>query len=244
MINKGLVSLQLAAFLMMAFYLSTVQADGSTIGKIYTPYVDQLGTEIEWEFRDSFLTREANQRSYRLGIGSSITETIYGEISLLAEQGDYHGNGNQDLEVEGYELELKWQLSEQGEYAADYGVMFELERESDIDTWEAATTLLVSKEFGRWTGTANAALIYESIKNLHSEWETSLALQTKYRLRESFEPALEYFKSDQSSGIGPVITGLFRVGIAKKVRWELGVIWELADSPIDKSIKAGLEFDF
>lgn len=219
-------------------------ADGSSIGKVYDPYVDQLGTEVELEYLDHKLQQDVGSRSYRLGLGLPVANMLFAEFSILAEDNGGQDGSNDSLEIEGYEAELKWQLSEQGEYAADFGLLFELERESDLDYWELSTVLLASKDFGRITGTANVALNYESIAGRPSEWETLAALQARYRWRQGFEPALEYFKSENTHAIGPVISGLMRIGAGKKLHWELGILWELEDNPVDKTLKARLEYEF
>lgn len=226
------------------FFIPLLLADGSSIGKIYTPYVEQLGTEIEVEYLHQKYREDADPRSYRFGVGRPITDKMFAELSILAENNGSKSGGNNNLEIEGYEAEIKWQLTEQGEYSADYAVMVELERESDLDVWELSSALLVSRDFGRVTSTANLALLYESANNRQSEWETSLAFQARYRWRSGFEPALEYFKSENTNALGPVISGLMRMGIRKKLRWELGVLWDLDNSPVDKTLKVRLEFEF
>ena len=45
-------------------------------------------------------------------------------------------DNGESLELEGFELEARRQLTEQGEYRADRGMLFEVERETSENTWE------------------------------------------------------------------------------------------------------------
>lgn len=223
----------------LLLYGQLLKADGSTIGKIYTPYVDQLGTEIELQLQDETGGVNFEGEKYRLGVGRPIMPMLFAELYVLAQR-----KSGGDAEVEGYEMELKWQITEQGEYSADYGVMLEVERETERNLWESSVKLLVSKEFGRYTGTLNGALTYETGEHLASEWETSLAAQWRYRYRPGFEPALEYFKGEDTNALGPVISGMFKPGIGKTWRWELGVIWGIDSDSVDRTVKGRLEYEF
>ena len=74
-------------------------------------------------------------------------------------------------------MEAKWQLTEQGEFWADWGMLFELEKEANEDVWEFATAVLAEKEWGKWSGTANFYVLREWGSDIESEWETKLNLQ-------------------------------------------------------------------
>ena len=213
-------------------------ADGNTVNKIYDPYVEPLETEIEFRHVHETLGNGSSTTQYQLGVGHAIAEQWFVEVYVSGA--DTAGAG---FQVDSYELELKTQLSEQGEYTLDYGLILELEKERD-GKWEAATVALLSKELGRWSATANLAAIYEWGRNVNSELETSAALQMRYRYKQMFEPAIEYFKSETTNAIGPVVSGLVRLGTAKKLRWELGMVFGIDGLSADKTLKASLEYEF
>jgi uncharacterized protein involved in tolerance to divalent cations len=151
---------------------------------------------------------------------------------------------NENLSVDTYELEAKWQLTEQGEYAFDWGLLFELEREIEENAWEFSTQMLVSRDWGRVSAVANVGVIYEWGERIQNEIETTLRVQTRYRLQEAFEPGLELHMGQDTRAIGPALTGLVRVSRGRKIRWELGLFAGLDEKSPDRTVKANIEFEF
>jgi len=222
-------------------FTALVSADGNSIDKVYHPYVLPLETEIEWRAisqhdEDDVLD---NQQTHRLGIGSSFVESWFTEIYLIGEK-----SSTEDFEINAMEIEAKVQLTEQGEYAADWGLLFELERDFDKNLTEVAAALLVEKEWGRWVGALNAFLEFEQREELNNEIETSLAMQLRYRYSRLFEPAFEFYQNQDTLAIGPAIMGNVRLGIAKKIHWEFGVILGLENDTPDQTIRALIEYEF
>ncbi len=224
------------------FFLSTsVFADGNSIDKIYHPYILPMETEIEWRaiFQKDENASVDNQQLHRLGIGRSFFENWFTEIYLIGEK-----SSTEEFDLSAIEIEAKLQLTEQGEYAADWGVLFELERELDENVGELAAALIIEKEWRRWVGTLNFFIEYEWRKELNNEIETAIASQLRYRFSRLFEPAIELYQNQDTLAIGPVVMGNVRLGIAKKVHWELGVIFGLQSDTPDQTIRALLEYEF
>jgi len=216
-------------------------ADGSVVDKVYSPYVEALEREIEYRIivqNDDNDTLDGVQ-VHRLGFGISWTDRWFSELYLIGAR-----TNEDSLSIEAYELETKWQITEQGEYWADWGLLFELETERDESIWEYATTLLVSKEWGRWVTTANLGLIYEWGSDIANEWETSLSIQGRYRLTRGFEPALEFYSGEDTKALGPTFVGNIRLGGRKKLRWEVGLIFGLDSESPDQTFRGMLEFEF
>ena len=217
-------------------------SDGSVIDKVYHPYVEQLEWELEWRMThedENPPTGVEDVQTHRLGLGHGFGEYLFAEAYLIGRRSE-----DDSLDLYAYELEVLWQLSEQGEYFLDYGLLFELEREDEEDVWEYGTTLLLEKEFGRFSGTANLGLIYEWGSDIRDEWETSLALQGRYRMSPRFEPALEFYMGEDTLGIGPVLMGMERLGALRALRWEAGVIFGADDDTADYTVRAVLEYEF
>ena len=218
------------------------QADGLVIDKVYHPYVEPLEREVEYRTLWIDGSDDENVRNgwrHRLGVGAAFLERFFAEFYFIAndDRGDH-------FSVDAYELELKWQLTEQGEYFADWGLLFELEKENDADIYEYATTLLAAKEFGQWTGTVNLAAIYEWGDRIENEWESSLASQLRYRYRPGFEPAIEFYSGQSAKALGPVAVGERRFSGRRKLHWELGVIFGLDSESPDQTVRGMLEFAF
>ncbi len=217
-------------------------SDGSVIDKVYHPYVEQLEWEIEWRMthEDQNPTSGVDDvQTHRLGMGHGFGEFLFAEAYLIGRR-----SADDSLDLYAYELEVLWQLSEQGEYVLDYGLLFELEKEDEEDIWEYGTTLLLEKEFGRFSGTANLGLIYEWGSDIKDEWESSLAVQGRYRMSPRFEPAIELYMGEDTLGIGPVLTGTERLGGRRALRWEAGVILGAEDDTADYTLRAVLEYEF
>lgn len=218
------------------------RADGLVIDKVYHPYVEPLAREVEYRVlwidgADGDTVSDGWR--HRLGFGAAFLERFFAEFYFIAND-----NRGDDFSIDAYELELKWQLTEQGEYFADWGLLFELEKENDDDIYEYATTLLAAKEFGQWTGTVNLSAIYEWGDSIEDEWETSLASQLRYRYRPGFEPAIELYSGESAKGLGPVAVGELRFTGRRKLHWELGVIFGLDSESPDQTVRGMLEFEF
>ena len=216
-------------------------ADGSTIDKVYHPYVQLLETEIEYRSRyqnDDDIDLD-DQQQHRFGIGRSLSDQLFAEIYVIGEN-----SAESDLKLTAIEAELKVQLTEQGEYDNDWGLMFELERETDANLWEASTTLIAAHEWSRWITTVNLSLHYEWGKDINNEFETSLAAQLRYRYSQALEPAFEFYIGEDTLGLGPVFTGVQGLAGRRKLLWEFGVIAGLDDSTPDTTWKFNIEYEF
>ncbi len=177
---------QLALLLSLAGFNAETHGDGSVIDKIYHPYVEQLEWELEWRMiyeDENPQTGLDRVQNHLLGLGHGFGEYFFAEVYLIGQQ-----SAGESMELDAYEVEALWQLSEQGEYFIDYGLLFELEKENNEDIWEYSTTLLLEKEFGRYSATANLGLMYEWGDDISNEWETYLALQGRYRMSPPWNP--------------------------------------------------------
>jgi hypothetical protein len=214
-------------------------ADGIIISKIYDPYVQPLETEIEFRSILQSDDQIPDTQKHSIGFGRSLSDRWAVELYAIGLNGP-----NENLSVDTYELEAKWQLTEQGEYAFDWGLLFELEREIEENAWEFSTQMLVSRDWGKVSAIANIGVIYEWGERIQNEVETTLRVQTRYRLREAFEPAFELHMGQDTKSAGPALTGLVRISNGKKLRWELGLFAGLDEKSPDRTVKANIEFEF
>ncbi|NOQ76675.1 MAG: hypothetical protein GQ475_02560 [Methylococcaceae bacterium] len=210
---------------------SPVQADSLAIDKVYHPYVQPLEREIEWR-----MISADGKKKHRFGIGKSLSDRLFVEAYMISS------NNNNGLDA--LEIEAKWQLTEQGEYSADWGVVVELEKDRHENNWEFATGLISEKEWGRWVGTANLWAIYEWGETVENELESSLSLQARYRYSRYFEPAIEFYSGANTRGLGPVVMGDVKLKGQKKLHWEVGAIIGLDSKTPNNTWRLLTEFEF
>lgn len=101
---------------------SAVHADGLAIDKVYHPYVQPLEKELEFRWLNYDVQNSNSNQIYRLGYGQSFSQYWFFEAYIIV------GRKTNDFQADAYELEAKVQLTEQGEYASDWGALFELEK--------------------------------------------------------------------------------------------------------------------
>ncbi len=215
-------------------------ADSAFIGKVYHPYVLPLERELEWRIsyneEDGDEHGRDNNMTQRFAFGHSLSERVTMQGYVLAErsQGD-------NFKVSGYELETRWMITEQGEYAIDWGTLFAIKRPSDENEWKIAVGLLAEKETGKFSTTGNLFLIYEPIE--HDD-QIELRMQHRYRWKPQLQPGLELFVGDDFIGLGPAFMGIHRFEGQKQLKWEAGFIFGLDEETSDRSIRFGIEFEF
>jgi hypothetical protein len=212
----------------------------SEIGRVYHPYVEPMEREIEWRSNiidDSGDSNHKDQKHW-LAAGYSINDRWFAEAYVIAAK-----DNGEALQVEGFELEAKLQLTEQGEYWADWGVLYELERETSENIWEAAISGLMEKEIGPTSLAANLSAIYEFGGGIDDEFETAAAFQWRWRYAEKFEPAIEYYQGDDLSAVGPVGLGMFRIG-RQKLKWELGLLFGVDNMTPDRTCRVLFEYEY
>lgn len=218
-----------------------VSADGLVVDKIYHPYVEPLERELEWRlvWQDEQPGRADREQRQSLAFGRAFGERWFGEAYLVGA-----GSARESLAVEAVELEAIRQLTEQGEYWADLGLLLELEKEFGEDIWEAGAGLLVEKELGLWSLATNLVIAQEWGADIDDELESRLALQARYRYARHFEPALEFHAGEDTRALGPALMGDIRLGMRRGLHWELGLLFGVdGDSP-DHSLRVGVEYSF
>jgi hypothetical protein len=220
---------------------TTLLADSNSISKIEHPYIQPQEKEISLQslYQKDNDPNKNHVLKHKLSLGRAFTDKWFAEISVSGKN-----TSSQNFQASSYEAEVKWQITEQGEYSADYGLLFEYENEHDIDIEEVSVSLLVEKQLGKWVGTTNLTSIYEWGKDINNEFESAIAVQAKYRYKPTLEPAIEFYAGELNKGIGPVFTGTPRLAHGKKLKWELGVIWGIDSDSADQTYRALLEYEF
>lgn len=214
---------------------------GGVIDKIYHPYVNPMEQELEWRgiFQDHQPFTADNIQRHRFAYGRSLSDRLFAEAYLIGEK-----SSNDSFDIEAYELEFIWQLTEQGEYWADWGLLLELEKKANLDQWELISGGLVEKEWGRWSGTANFIVVNRWGADSIDDTEARFSLQTRFRYSKAFEPAVEFYSGQDTLGLGPAFKGKVRLANRKTLNWEAGVIFGLDRSSPNRTLRLLLDLEF
>lgn len=227
----------------LLFLLCSVPAwaDGRVVDKVYHPYVQPLEREFEYRFAYQKQAEhpDNNAMAQKLGYGFSIAERMALEFYVMADR-----VSPEDYKLSGYELELRWMLTEQGQYSADWGMLFELERQNNSDNYEFTSGLLMEKEFGPTSLTLNGLLVYEWGQSLESELETEFRLQYRYRWLPAVQPAIEFYAGENYKGAGPSMMGVHKFSGLEQLKWEFAVIFAIDASTVNNTLRFALEYEF
>ena len=231
-------SIYLVIVALLTFLPRESHADGLVVDKVYHPYVLANERELEWRFMSS-QNDSVNRLGQRIGYGHALSDKFTMELYLIGERDQQN-----DFGLSAYELEGRWMLTEQGQYWADWGMLFELEKKHRVDDWEATAGVLFEKEIGITSLTVNIFIVQEWGETLESEMETEFRMKYRYRYRPEFQPAIELYTGENFFGLGPAFMGVHRIEGQRQLKWELGFISELSQSGKDHTLRFALEYEF
>lgn len=213
-------------------------ASAATSG-VYHPYVNTHEREVEYGVTWRGIGDGASALQ-RASVGYAWTDNVSTEIYLLSEFATHDRP-----RARGYEIEVRWQLTEQGEFASDWGLLLELETGAGLDHHEVGTGVLWEKELGhRWVAAANALIEYEFGGDIENELETAFRGQLRYLQQPAFEPAIEIYLDDTDYAVGPALLGAHRIAAGRQLRWEAGVYFGIDTTTPSVSARTNIEFEF
>lgn len=227
--------------LWVSLLTTSVQAEpsGGVVDKIYQPYVLPFEREIEWRLM-SRQNDEGNELVQRFAYGHALSEFVIAEFYVIGSR----EKEADDFGLEGYEMEVRWMITEQGKYWADFGAIFEIEKYHNEKIWEATSGLLMEKEIGQTSLTINALLAYEWGNVVDQELKTQLRVKYRYRWMPLLQPAIELYTGDDFIGIGPGFMGIHRFSSRQQLKWELGFIAGFNGDNKDHTLRFVLEYEF
>lgn len=226
----------LFSIIVFSTLFSIIQAK---ISRVYHPYVIPLEHELEYRtlLQDTKSTSDLEQLQL-IGYGQSFSEKLFLEFYLISENVE-----GQSADISAYEVEALIQLTEQGEFWADWGLVFEVEKVDSLSIWEISSGIIIEKEWGRWSTTANLFVIYEFGDDYENEIHTAGAFQLRYRHSRFIEPSLELYSSEYGTSIGPGLGGQLRFGL-QKLNWEIGLQFAIDNDAPDTYWRFLIDFEF
>jgi hypothetical protein len=240
---------------MLVLFVVASARDARAEFKVYSPYVTQ--GELELETRGTIASDHDKEidgnKTFIYEIGYA--PTAHWATSVLLEQEATHEEGESGhLNLEALAWENIIQLTEPGQYWADVALYLEYEKNlRDADVHQLETKLLLEKQIGRFTFTANPIFVHAIGPVGPHGLEFEYAWATRYRLRAELEPGFEAFGaigrvddvntlSEQTHQIGPDVRGAFRVG-SGKLLYNVGYLFGITDGSPDQAFKFELEYE-
>ncbi len=222
--------------------------------KVYYPTVEQGETEVEFRGHVDFDRNPArdNAQVYKTGVGYGFTDywfsEVYAEIARPA--------GGSSYDVETYEWENIFRLTDPGKYWADLGFIVSYEQargSNEPNKWELIP--IVQKQIGQQLVTLNVVFERETGNNAEKVWD----LEYAWQYRRFGNPVLEYGlegyghvgkvthwdpSSEQQHQIGPAIFGKVKPGVGRGLKYQFGLLFGLTDGTPQKTFYTNLEFEF
>jgi hypothetical protein len=118
-----------ATLVLLVIFIGCSWADGIPVDKVYHPYVLANEQEFEWRFT-SRQSDNGNVLAQRFAYGHSVSEYLTLEGYIVGER-DETG----DFGLQAYEIEARWMITDQGQFWADWGMLFELEKQHKKDAF-------------------------------------------------------------------------------------------------------------
>lgn len=219
----------------------TVLADGRVVDKVYHPYVGALERDVEYRslYQRQSQHPDNNTLAQKLGYGFAVSERAALAFYLLAER-----VMPDDYTVASYEVELRYMLTEQGQYNWDWGLLFEYEHQQQTNTNEITTGLLMEKEFTHTSLTINTLLVYEWGASIKNELETEFRLQYRYRYLPALQPSIEIYSGENYKGAGPGFMGVHKFSPTRQLKWEAAMVFALDNDTIDRTLRFAISYQF
>jgi high-affinity iron transporter len=249
-VNRPVRVLQAAATIVLAVAVAghapPVRADHI----VYSPIVEEGEKAVELRGHYDFDGNDSldGGQAYKVEIEWAPFSRWLTELLV-----EYEREPGGDLEATEIATENIFQLTEQGKYWMDFGLLAEyayaLEDEGE-DAIEIA--LLGQKDFGRNEVRLN--LVFEQELESGADLEMEYRWQYRYRRDERFEPGVEMYGGlgdwgefgsfdDHEQQLGPAMYGRFRTGTAA-LNYEVAALFGLTDESPDMTVRVMLEYEF
>jgi high-affinity iron transporter len=232
--------------------VSMPQSSEAAPFKVYSPRVVKGETEIEYRGYHDFDDDDSRDgaEKHKFGVGHGFTNFWFSEIYSAYEKEP--GGSN---EHEAIEWENRFQLSEQGQYWADFGLLVEYEATPHGNPDELVIAPIIEKTFDRWVGTLNLFLEREVGGGSESGTVFAYAARVKYLLNPLFEPAIEAFGepgrinhfgsfNGQEHWIGPAAYGRYGFGQGKALLYSGALLFGETSVSSDNRAVLRLEYEF
>jgi high-affinity iron transporter len=239
-----------ATSLLVAIALTTHAPRAHAAHVVYSPLVEQGERAIEWRGHYILDGNDATDGEQQAELEFEWSPMARWRTELLVAAERASGDG---LETTGIASENVFQLTEQGRYWADFGLLAEYAHSLEHGGSDAVELgLLAQKDAGRHETRLN--LTFERPLTGSGDTRMGYAWQYRYRLRESFEPGIEMYGGlgevgnigaldNHEQQIGPAFAGKLRT-TKGALKYEAGLLFGLNDQTPDATARFLLEYEF
>ncbi len=223
--------------------------------KVYTPLIETGVVEFEYRGAHTFDADPAKDgaESQKFSVGYGVTDWWFLE-AYGAWARDPGGNTNFD----GTEWESVFQLTQPGEYWANFGLLAEYERVQNrkTDSDEVVLGSLIERDFGPTTTDLNLVFSRQIGPQITQRGiGFGYRWQTRWRLLPEFQPGFEAYGDlgplgavnplrEQQHLLGPIAQGRFRLGaIPGNLQYNVGYLFGLTRQSPGGAVKLILEYE-
>ncbi len=219
--------------------------------KVYSPNIVLGESEFEARAFTSWGTDALTgaSRGLKIAYGHSFTDWWKTELYATAER-EY----GESLKPEEFEWENRFQLTPQGKYWLDVGLLNENEipRFSD-DPYEIKFGPILEKDIGRWTAVVNLIAAHQYGTNAEPGVALEYRARLEYRWRRSVSPVLEAY--GQPAGrigryghprhqLGPGVVGSLRLAAGQSLRYGVVALLGASRAAANGTLVLRLEYEF
>ena len=186
-----------------------------------------------------------------VGFGWGVNSRWFTELYAKwhKEPGDRH-------RFDAWEWENRFQMAQPGEAWADLGLLAEYERSRGGGPDEIAFGPLLEKDIGASTENLNVIVEHQIGRHDEHGFNLTYRAQARWRLYETFEPALQMFGefgavgdmpafAAQEHAIGPAVLGRWRLGtLPGRIGYDIGYLFGVTKDTTDGALKAIVEYEF
>ncbi len=248
LMNFSQIKGALAVFAVIGTVCVLIPSSAHATKTVYSPYVEEGELELEWKggytIDDDSDTDGAWKQKLAIGYGFTPFwfSEIYGEVEKEGESGA-------DPDFTALEWENRFQITQPGEYFVDVGALAALERNTAGGADKGEVGLLLAKDTGAFSHTANVIAEREFGEESSDDTEVEFAWNSRYRFNPAFEPGVELYSGFGSLSDGSSFDedshqiGLVAQGKIGAVKYNAGYLFGLSDSAPDGQVKAILEYE-
>ena len=248
----GVAAVIVAAITVVTMFL--IPSPAHATHKVYYPTVEEGETEFELRGHTTFDndTSQRNEQKYKIGVGRGFNSfwfsEIYGEVEKPA--------GADSYEMESFEWENLFQLTEQGKYWADWGFLIEYSKARESgEPDKIALTPIMQKQLARDLVTLNLTFEKQSGDNAADKWQLAYAWQYRLQGSRKLEYGLEGYgelgevtdwnsSSDQVHQVGPAIFGKLKTASGHAWKYAVGLLAGLTSATPSATLTGLFEYEF